>query len=104
MSHPRCQIDITFPEASAGTTTRSLLVSVNGRASNINIPVSCLQHTCFVDWNSLFFLRLQDTGEGNRTGERAGDIREAALFVIPSLLDTGEFSSDGLLIVLTNLP
>ena len=77
-------------------------MSVNGRASNINIAVSCEEHECTVDWYSLFFIRLQDTGEGQRTGESAGTIHEAAVFLVPSA-EVLEFSIDGLSLVLTAL-
>jgi len=102
MSSSLCQVRIAFPPASTGTTTRSLLVSVNGRASNINIAVSCEEHECTVDWYSLFFIRLQDTDEGQRTGENAGTIHEAALFLMPDT-EAQEFSIDSLSLVLTAL-
>lgn len=102
MSNPLCHVRIAFPAASPGTINRSLLVSVNGRASNINIAVSCEEHECSVDWYSLFFIRLQDTDKGQQAGENVGTINEAALFLVPSA-EVQEFSIDGLSLVLTAL-
>ncbi len=100
MSISSCHVRITFPPADPGTTSRSLLVSVNGRASNINIDLACTEHECKVDWFSLFFIRLQDTVDGQRAGENVGTINEAALFLVPTG-EIQEFSIDGLAIVLT---
>ncbi len=103
MLNSRCHVRFSFPTALPEVSNRSLLVSVNGRASNINIPVSCEEHSCEVDWFSLFFIRLQDTTEGQKAGENVGLIREAALFLVPELLAENELLVDGIAIVLTKL-
>lgn len=58
----RCRVEVNLPVPPEGTTSRNLLVSVNGRTSNCNRAVDELDYSFTIEWGSLVFLRVHDRG------------------------------------------
>lgn len=57
-----CRVEVNLPLPPEGTTDRNLLVSVNGRTSNCNRSLDLLDYSFTIEWGSLVFLRVHDTG------------------------------------------
>ena len=91
----RCRVEVNLPVPPEGTTDRNLLVSVNGRASNCNRTLSTLDYSFTIEWGSIVFLRVHDTGPG------FSSIHEGDFFALP---ENTTIQLDGVKITLINEP
>lgn len=58
----RCRIGISLPAPLPEADHRNLLISVNGRSRNNNISLDMRDHSFVVEWGSVVFIRISDTG------------------------------------------
>ena len=57
-----CRVNVSLPAPLPQADHRNLLVSVNGRARNSNISLDRDGHSFVIEWGSVVFIRVLDTG------------------------------------------
>ena len=91
----RCCVHVSFKEPTLGTKYRNLLISINGRTSNCTHPLDVLEHTFFIQWGSVVFIRMRDQGGTSES------IYESDFLAVPENLSVW---ADDMEITLTNEP
>lgn len=69
-AYAHCRVNVSLPGPLPQADHRNLLISVNGRARNNNISLDKGEHSFVIEWGSVVFIRVLDTGpEYSKTHE-----------------------------------
>ena len=57
-----CRVNVSLPGPLPQADHRNFLISVNGHVRNSNISLDKVEHSFVVEWGSVVFIRVLDTG------------------------------------------